>query len=146
MRCASAPTRPGRPAARWSTPSSPHPASTPTTRGRIAPPTWFFFSSRRRHTRLTCDWSSDVCSSDLIRLLSSLDAQYRIWKVFAGALFTDAGMVTNEWTTVNTDDIRPSVGTGLRVLTPFGIGALEYARSEERRVGKECRYRWWREE
>src|SRR5690242_20826368 len=28
----------------------------------------FFFSSRRRHTRLTCDWSSDVCSSDLCRL------------------------------------------------------------------------------
>src|SRR5690242_20752376 len=27
----------------------------------------FFFSSRRRHTRLTCDWSSDVCSSDLER-------------------------------------------------------------------------------
>src|SRR5690242_21322080 len=26
---------------------------------------YFFFSSRRRHTRLTCDWSSDVCSSDL---------------------------------------------------------------------------------
>src|SRR6266480_1346337 len=26
----------------------------------------FFFSSRRRHTRLTCDWSSDVCSSDLL--------------------------------------------------------------------------------
>src|SRR3954463_12670664 len=26
---------------------------------------WFFFSSRRRHTRLSCDWSSDVCSSDL---------------------------------------------------------------------------------
>src|SRR5580698_4404891 len=25
----------------------------------------FFFSSRRRHTRLTCEWSSDVCSSDL---------------------------------------------------------------------------------
>src|SRR6266571_1552107 len=28
---------------------------------------FFFFSSRRRHTRLTCDWSSDVCSSDLGR-------------------------------------------------------------------------------
>src|SRR6266480_5114883 len=28
----------------------------------------FFFSSRRRHTRLTCDWSSDVCSSDLVAL------------------------------------------------------------------------------
>ena len=27
----------------------------------------FFFSSRRRHTRLVSDWSSDVCSSDLIR-------------------------------------------------------------------------------
>src|SRR6266480_7410677 len=27
---------------------------------------FFFFSSRRRHTRLTCDWSSDVCSSDLL--------------------------------------------------------------------------------
>src|SRR5215467_15336508 len=27
----------------------------------------FFFSSRRRHTRLQGDWSSDVCSSDLIR-------------------------------------------------------------------------------
>src|SRR5690242_21229516 len=29
-----------------------------------------FFSSRRRHTRLTCDWSSDVCSSDLAIVLS----------------------------------------------------------------------------
>src|SRR6267142_5151099 len=28
---------------------------------------FFFFSSRRRHTRLPCDWSSDVCSSDLPR-------------------------------------------------------------------------------
>src|SRR5689334_24391460 len=27
---------------------------------------WFFFSSRRRHTRWNCDWSSDVCSSDLV--------------------------------------------------------------------------------
>src|SRR5256885_2817789 len=29
--------------------------------------TFFFFSSRRRHTRLQGDWSSDVCSSDLDR-------------------------------------------------------------------------------
>src|SRR2546430_4178328 len=28
----------------------------------------FFFSSRRRHTRFDCDWSSDVCSSDLVSL------------------------------------------------------------------------------
>src|SRR5260221_9293863 len=29
------------------------------------PSFFFFFSSRRRHTRSLCDWSSDVCSSDL---------------------------------------------------------------------------------
>src|SRR5256886_10333988 len=29
---------------------------------------FFFFSSRRRHTRFDCDWSSDVCSSDLITM------------------------------------------------------------------------------
>src|SRR2546430_14210245 len=29
---------------------------------------FFFFSSRRRHTRFDCDWSSDVCSSDLVIL------------------------------------------------------------------------------
>src|SRR2546430_873702 len=28
----------------------------------------FFFSSRRRHTRFDCDWSSDVCSSDLVHV------------------------------------------------------------------------------
>src|SRR5256885_3962951 len=33
---------------------------------------FFFFSSRRRHTRLQGDWSSDVCSSDLHRLRSGL--------------------------------------------------------------------------
>src|SRR2546430_10602031 len=31
----------------------------------------FFFSSRRRHTRFDCDWSSDVCSSDLPQTLST---------------------------------------------------------------------------
>src|SRR5437588_9742763 len=31
---------------------------------------FFFFSSRRRHTRSLCDWSSDVCSSDLERCLA----------------------------------------------------------------------------
>ncbi|HEX4451684.1 MAG TPA: POTRA domain-containing protein [Kofleriaceae bacterium] len=62
-----------------------------------------------------------------IRLLSSIDAQVRIWKVLAGAIFTDAGMISNEWSTVTESAVRPSVGTGLRVLTPFGIAALEYA-------------------
>src|SRR5260221_5683774 len=31
---------------------------------------FFFFSSRRRHTRSLCDWSSDVCSSDLPEAIS----------------------------------------------------------------------------
>src|SRR2546430_9680485 len=30
---------------------------------------FFFFSSRRRHTRFDCDWSSDVCSSDLVMVI-----------------------------------------------------------------------------
>src|SRR5207237_4469857 len=33
----------------------------------------FFFSSRRRHTRFKCDWSSDVCSSDLDYDLEELE-------------------------------------------------------------------------
>src|SRR5215211_2080860 len=36
---------------------------------------FFFFSSRRRHTRSLCDWSSDVCSSDL--LSEELRARFR---------------------------------------------------------------------
>src|SRR5690242_21547338 len=39
----------------------------------------FFFSTRRRHTRLTCDWSSDVCSSDLL-----LDARFDVIEREAG--------------------------------------------------------------
>src|SRR5260370_11023298 len=36
--------------------------------------TVFFFSSRRRHTRFKCDWSSDVCSSDRVPWLSTMAA------------------------------------------------------------------------
>src|SRR2546427_4833187 len=37
---------------------------------------FFFFSSRRRHTRFDCDWSSDVCSSDLLqRVLQAMPVQ-----------------------------------------------------------------------
>src|SRR5438034_6938183 len=35
----------------------------------------FFFSSRRRHTRSLCDWSSDVCSSDLLTWAKRLTNQ-----------------------------------------------------------------------
>src|SRR5688572_13905215 len=38
---------------------------------------FFFFSSRRRHTRFDCDWSSDVCSSDLVGLARSRLARSR---------------------------------------------------------------------
>src|SRR5256886_8682971 len=37
----------------------------------------FFFSSRRRHTRFDCDWSSDVCSSDLVQLDLGASAKAR---------------------------------------------------------------------
>src|SRR2546430_11487114 len=36
---------------------------------------FFFFSSRRRHTRFDCDWSSDVCSSDLFNA-NRLDVEH----------------------------------------------------------------------
>src|SRR2546427_12744936 len=40
---------------------------------------FFFFSSRRRHTRFDCDWSSDVCSSDLMAvILQALSARLGI--------------------------------------------------------------------
>src|SRR5260370_34328074 len=35
----------------------------------------FFFSSRRRHTRFKCDWSSDVCSSDLFAAGETVDQE-----------------------------------------------------------------------
>lgn len=62
-----------------------------------------------------------------IRVIGSLDAQLRIYKILAGALFSDAGLITNEWNGTRYEDFKPSVGMGLRVITPFGIGALEYA-------------------
>src|SRR5256885_8628329 len=43
----------------------------------------FFFSSRRRHTRLQGDWSSDVCSSDLAAIGSALGALIDHWIVCA---------------------------------------------------------------
>src|SRR2546430_8222042 len=73
---------------------------------------FFFFSSRRRHTRFDCDWSSDVCSSDLN------EADTEIVGVLKDARFRTSA-----------DPIEPVV------FVPF-------QRSEERRVGKECRSRW----
>src|SRR5437016_9751911 len=47
---------------------------------------FFFFSSRRRHTRLVSDWSSDVCSSDLI-FDGSVRKGSRIRMMFSGNAF-----------------------------------------------------------
>src|SRR5690349_24331812 len=75
----------------------------------------FFFSSRRRHTRSLRDWSSDVCSSDLITAADGnggpRERGIRTWSV--GKLAKSA---------------PGKARTGTR-------------RSEERRVGKECRSR-----
>src|SRR5260370_15717115 len=70
----------------------------------------FFFSSRRRHTRFKCDWSSDVCSSDL----TATQAPTKL------------------------DNHMPDLAGSTGVP---GIHA-PVLRSEERRVGKECRSRW----
>src|SRR6266513_2519906 len=64
---------------------------------------FFFFSSRRRHTRSKRDWSSDVCSSDLVpetmnllRLLKSLQRQQRGLAIVLDEFGGTAGIVTME--------------------------------------------------
>jgi outer membrane protein assembly factor BamA len=83
-----------------------------------------------------------IPSGGNIRMLASLDAQLRIWSIFAAALFTDAGMITNQWSSVTAENIRPSVGTGVRFLSPFGIGAIEYAVPLRLQLGDDPRGRW----
>src|SRR5439155_10027992 len=92
----------------------------------------FFFSSRRRHTRWPRDWSSDVCSSDL-RVFTRSQLLERVW----GSDFYDDHVVEvhvgNLRRKLEDDPARPRW-----VQTVRGVGY----RSEERRVGKECRSRW----
>src|SRR5882762_11088975 len=47
---------------------------------------YFFFSSRRRHTRFKCDWSSDVCSSDLRLPRDRADTRVRVLHVVDGVV------------------------------------------------------------
>src|SRR6266571_7350383 len=68
---------------------------------------FFFFSSRRRHTRLTCDWSSDVCSSDLSGT-NRLD-EARLGSV-AGEPVTKAGA----------EVARSATGYAIGGVPPFG--------------------------
>src|SRR5439155_17919972 len=89
---------------------------------------YFFFSSRRRHTRWPRDWSSDVCSSDLA-------SRQIVLSVSAGWDATNARVRRYERASAE----APWVAAGDAVGGSLGRTGL---RSEERRVGKECRSRW----
>src|SRR5256886_4131774 len=62
------------------------PRSAPRRPGARRHAVFFFFSSRRRHTRFDCDWSSDVCSSDLRDLAAQQQRQARDGFWFGAAL------------------------------------------------------------
>src|SRR5204862_1523701 len=99
----------------------------------------FFFSSRRRHTRSLRDWSSDVCSSDLTGPTS--------WLCLSSISNGDGGMHVGRRPNPDDIDVRQShevgpVSDGHSGWNIF-LAKLFRARSEERRVGKESRYRWW---
>src|SRR5688572_33342056 len=82
----------------------------------------FFFSSRRRHTRFDCDWSSDVCSSDL---------------VFPAACPVHGEPVIRFEASERGKPLEKRIPPLVTIPTTAGTGS----RSEERRVGKECRSR-----
>src|SRR5690348_18043389 len=112
---------------------------------------FFFFSSRRRHTRWTGDWSSDVCSSDL-----AMTREYCLKNKLA-LPYAPAGSVIgngDEAAAQNGAETKPATETAEEashsVETPAGgngssVGSVPMVlfRSEERRVGKECRSRRW---
>src|SRR2546421_6903565 len=92
---------------------------------------FFFFSSRRRHTRSDRDWSSDVCSSDL-------GPNFRLTRKVNGKTVTE---------TFATPAERHKAQREVETYHRFRQLAQELLeinerRSEERRVGKECRSRW----
>src|SRR5689334_24526377 len=93
---------------------------------------FFFFSSRRRHTRWNCDWSSDVCSSDLALLAQLLDD---ITFGDVRALHLVPELVHHF------GDARHADAADADEVDDPDVGAHRL-RSEERRVGKECRSRW----
>src|SRR5205085_8827529 len=97
---------------------------------------FFFFSSRRRHTRFDCDWSSDVCSSDLSR--PDVEQAARAGEV--ERLGEDARVATRLYEAPHRIDEERRLLRG--ALEHVGIARrLAASRSEERRVGKECRAR-----
>src|SRR5688572_31142190 len=91
----------------------------------------FFFSSRRRHTRFDCDWSSDVCSSDL----GERDAREYLHTVYEDSLAALLGQL-------QTDLGRKDIGVVIGRLSDCAKNE-GWTRSEERRVGKERRGGEW---
>src|SRR5690606_40138990 len=98
-----------------------------------------FFSSRRRHTRFSRDWSSDVCSSDLILL------NERYTESASALEDAEIALIPKE----NFFELmfnKPAIATKFIKLLSGDIKEKEEQmlgfRSEERRVGKECRSRW----
>src|SRR2546430_6461415 len=91
---------------------------------------FFFFSSRRRHTRFDCDWSSDVCSSDLLYYLG------RYLFVYTQFLRSQNALQAAY------DQCQAKFVKQRRSILTYLISANIILRSEERRVGKECRSRW----
>src|SRR2546430_12523699 len=92
-----------------------------------------FFSSRRRHTRFDCDWSSDVCSSDLT---SSGE------EILMSSVAHDASLFVPPAEVEEVELYHPRTFVGKYIWSQDAkIIAVQY-RSEERRVGKECRSRW----
>src|SRR6516164_11536444 len=77
----------------------------------------FFFSSRRRHTRWNCDWSSDVCSSDLLRgiPIGRLEefAQFHRYLACIGKLNSDGVFAGNRRENVDSLSARSSCKVAL---------------------------------
>src|SRR5260370_6094663 len=94
--------------------------------------TLFFFSSRRRHTRFKCDWSSDVCSSDLDGTVRELGVALAEAASFGANAASGGPAASGEEVS-----FREQSSAADAVLARACEG-----RSEERRVGKECRSRW----
>src|SRR5690606_41014359 len=98
-----------------------------------------FFSSRRRHTRFSRDWSSDVCSSDLIPESKSFSTEFGSYSL----TFTPEGqhLKVNRVITVNKGQY-PKEKFADYIAFRKKTSSSDNTRSEERRVGKECRSGW----
>src|SRR5690606_40310196 len=103
----------------------------------------FYFSSRRRHTRFSRDWSSDVCSSDLCVTIAGPATSSTVTTAVAVVLLPFTS--TTVKVTVLSPISEQSKSVISRVIVSIAQLSVEpLSRSEERRVGKECRYRWCR--